>query len=80
MSFFSDPGLYLVWGREMGFKFYIFRVQTKPGCPFVPGEFSKHELLCFSKHLSLHHNKESDFESLFAYLRKNDKFVNCQGH
>ncbi|KAI3977700.1 hypothetical protein MKX01_009585 [Papaver californicum] len=64
----------------MGYKFYIFRVQTKPGFPFLPGEFHNYELLNFSKHLSLPgHNKETDFESLFAYLSKNDKFVNCQG-
>lgn len=35
--------------------------------------------MCFSKHLSLAQNKESDFETFFAYLRRNDKFVNCQG-
>lgn len=79
MSFFSDPELYLGWGRQMGYKFYIFRVQTKPGYPFVSGEFCDYEVLDFSKHLSLPHNKETDFESLFSYLSKMDMFVNCQG-
>lgn len=79
MSFFSDPELYIVWGRQMGFKFYMFRVKTKPGCPFIWGEFCDYEVLNFSKHLSLPHNQETDFQSLFSYLSKIDKFVNCQG-
>ncbi|RZC91480.1 hypothetical protein C5167_027546 [Papaver somniferum] len=54
-------------------------VQTKPGCPFLEGDFHNNEVLNFSRHLSLPHNKQSDFEPLFAYLKKNDIFVNCRG-
>lgn len=79
MSFFSDPELFLVWGRTMGLKFFIFRIQRKPGCPVVPEDTGNYEVLNFSEHLSLPHNKESDYDNLFAYLTRNDKFVNCRG-
>lgn len=80
MSFFSDPELYLVWGRTMGLKFHIFKIQAKFGTPLTSKYFHTHEVLKFSEHLSLPHNKESDFDDLFAYLTRNDKYVNCKGH
>ncbi|KAI3891921.1 hypothetical protein MKX03_026329 [Papaver bracteatum] len=43
MSFFSDPELYLVWGRTMGLKFFMFRIQRKPGWPLVPGDICNYE-------------------------------------
>ncbi|KAI3898041.1 hypothetical protein MKW92_002383 [Papaver armeniacum] len=80
MSFFSDPELYLVWGRTMGLKFHVFKIQAEFGSPLTSKYFHTHEVLKFSEHLSLPHNKESDFDGLFAYLTRNDKYVNCKGH
>ncbi|XP_026429405.1 uncharacterized protein LOC113325414 [Papaver somniferum] len=43
MSFFRDPELYFVWGRTMGLKFFIFRVQKKVGCPLVQQDFFRND-------------------------------------
>lgn len=83
MSWYTDPELFVSYYAP-NYEYYIDRIVKNYNIPLIYGDISGVEELNFSKHLSLGHNKESDYDDLKSslatnYVDKRIKFVNCQG-
>ncbi|KAI3842612.1 hypothetical protein MKX03_027276 [Papaver bracteatum] len=81
MSWYRDPKLFLrCKGSEH--RFHINRIDKKYNVPLYGGDFNNSAVIDFSRHLSLGHNQESDYEALKSWLNEDGKvtkYVNCQG-
>ncbi|KAI3938865.1 hypothetical protein MKW92_012488 [Papaver armeniacum] len=81
MSWYRDPKLFL---RCKGSKhrFHVYRIEKKYSVPLYRGDFGTSVVLDFSRHLSLGHNRETDYDALKSWLNEDGsvtKYVNCQG-
>ncbi|RZC85446.1 hypothetical protein C5167_041629 [Papaver somniferum] len=81
MSWYGNPNCFL---RCKGPKhrFHIYKIQKKFSVPLNSGDFDTSAVLDFSRHLSLGHNQESDYDVLKSWLNADgcvNKYVNCQG-
>ncbi|KAI3938864.1 hypothetical protein MKW92_012487 [Papaver armeniacum] len=81
MSWYRDPKLFLTYRASIE-RFYINRIMKKYNVPLYKEYFDTLAVLDFSRHLSLGHNQESDYDALKSWFKEDygvTKYVNCQG-
>ncbi|KAI3904934.1 hypothetical protein MKW92_009904 [Papaver armeniacum] len=69
MSWYRDPKLFLRYRASIE-RFYIHRIMKKYNVPLYKEYFDTSEVLDFSRHLSLGHNQESNYDALKSWLKK----------